>query len=105
LFKALSTGGPINPEWLTPQWPPYWHYDILQALVVLCRLGLAADPRTADAKAMLRAGQSPDGRWRAGDRWWKAPGRGSRAVEAVDWHADDAGDRMVTLRALTVLRS
>lgn len=104
LFKALSTGEPIHREWLTLHWPPYWHYDVLQGLVLIARMGLAGDPRTADALDLLRRRRQPDGRWVASSRWWKPPG-GTRAAEAVDWRADEAGDRMVTLRALTVLRA
>ncbi len=101
----MSTGEPIHREWVTLHWPPYRHYDVLQALVVLARLGLTRAPRAGDALTILRARRKADGRWKASDRWWKAPGHGTRAVEAVDWHADDAGDRIVTLRAMTLLRA
>jgi hypothetical protein len=104
LFRAMKTGEVIDREWLTPHWPPYWRYDILQALVVLDRMGLASDERTADALVELRQRRRSDGRWRASARWWKPPGS-RRAPEAVDWRADEAGDRIVTLRALTVLRA
>jgi hypothetical protein len=104
MFRALSTGEPINDEWLISHWPPYWHYDVLQGLVVLARLGLAGDPRTADAKDAIERRRQPDGTWRASARWWKPPG-GKRAAEAVDWRVDASGDRMVTLRALTVLQA
>jgi len=104
MFKSLSTGEPIHDEWLTLHWPPYWHYDVLQGLVILSRLGLARDPRAADAIELLGRRRQADGCWRASSRWWKPPG-GTRAAEAVDWHVDDSGDRMVTLRSLTVLRA
>lgn len=104
LFRGLTNGEIINAEWLTPHWPPYWHYDILQALVVLARMGLAADERTADAREQLVRRRRSDGRWHASARWWKPPGS-RRAPEAVDWRQDDAGDRMVTLRALTAQRA
>lgn len=104
LFRTLRTGDPINDEWLTPHWPPYWHYDVLQALVVLARMGRGADPRATDALDALRARRRRDGRWRASARWWKPP-PSSRAGEAVDWRLDDSADRLVTLRALTVLGS
>jgi hypothetical protein len=104
LYRSLSTGEVINSEWLTPHWPPYWHYDVLQALVVLVRMGLAGDRRVDDALAGLRRRRHADGRWRASHRWWKPP-PSPRAGEAVDWRIDDASDRMVTLRALTVLRA
>jgi len=103
VFTAVASGEPIHAEWMTFHWPPYWHYDVLQALVVLHRLGLADDPRAAEAIALVEDRRQPDGRWHASPRWWKPPG-GPRAAEAVDWRIDDAGDRMVTLRALTVLR-
>jgi hypothetical protein len=103
LFRQLANGEPIEREWLTPHWPPYWHYDVLQALVVLARMGLAGDPRAADAIEEVR-GRQRHGRWHASMRWWKPP-PSTRAAEAVDWRIDDSGDRMVTLRALTVLRT
>jgi hypothetical protein len=103
VFRTLSTGEPIHPEWLPFHWPPYWHYDVLQGLVILERMGLAGDPRAADAAELLREQRQDDGRWRASSRWWRPPGS-PRAVEAVDWGIDDSGDRMVTLRALNVLR-
>jgi hypothetical protein len=104
MFKSLATNEPIHPEWLPLHWPPYWHYDVLQGLVLLARLGLAGDPRAADAVELLKRRRQPDGRWRASSRWWNPPG-GTRAAEAVDWRADDSGDRIVTLRAMTVLRA
>jgi hypothetical protein len=45
LFRSLSDGEVIDRRWLALHYPPYWHYDVLQALVVLSRLGKAADPR------------------------------------------------------------
>lgn len=102
MYRRLSTGEPIKDEWTTLHWPPYWHYDVLQGLVVLARLGVADDPRAADAVALLRRRRQPNGRWRASTRWWNPPG-GTRAAEAVDWRIDGAGDRMVTLRAMSVL--
>ena len=104
VFRSLRSGEPMNPEFLTLHWPPYWHYDVLQAMVVLERMGLAGDPRTADAHELLRHRRGADGRWRASSRWWKPP-PSTRAGEAVDWRVDDSADRIVTLRALTVLRS
>jgi hypothetical protein len=104
LFRVLATGERINDEWLTPHWPPYWRYDVLQALVVLSRMGLAADPRAADAIESLLERRRTDGRWHASLRWWKPP-PSARAGEAVDWRLDDSADRIVTLRALTVLRA
>lgn len=104
VFKTAIRSRTIKPEWLTPHWPPYWHYDTLQALVVLARMGLASDERATDALEELDRRRRADGRWRASRRWWNPPGS-RRAPEAADWRIDDSGDRMVTLRALTVLRA
>jgi hypothetical protein len=104
LFRVLASGERINDEWLTPRWPPYWRYDVLQALVVLGRMGLAGDPRAVDAIESVLERRRTDGRWHASSRWWKPP-PSSRAGEAVDWRRDDSADRIVTLRALTVLRA
>jgi hypothetical protein len=38
LFRSTTTGGPIDPAWLKLHYPLYWHYDILQALLILSRL-------------------------------------------------------------------
>jgi hypothetical protein len=106
LYRALSTGERINDEWLTPHWPPYWHYESLQALVILARMGRASDPRAGDAIGELAARRHNDGRWRGSRKWWNPPTpNGRRAPEAIDWSEDDLGDRMTTLRAMTVLRA
>jgi hypothetical protein len=105
LFRTLRTGEVINNRWLRPSYPPYWHYDILQALVVLGRMGLGADPRAADALDELERRRRPDGRWNAGAQWWKPPGSGTITPEAVDWGRARQPNRMVTLNALRVLRA
>ena len=105
VFRTLATGEPMHDEWLVMHWPPFWHYEILNAMVVLSRLGLAKDERAKDAVDVILDRRQRNGRWRASSRWWKPPPMTTRAGEAVDWRVDDSGDRMVTLRALTVLRA
>jgi hypothetical protein len=85
LFRLLATGQVIRREWLTLHYPPYWHYDILQALLVLSRMRLTGDPRCADALAVLQHRRRPDGRWQPGAYWWKPPGAPHGTAEAVDW--------------------
>lgn len=103
LFRALATGEPIHPSFVTLHWPPFWHYDFAQALHVLARMGLAGDPRAADALDLLEEKRLPDGRWRAGGRWWKAPGSKGGNVEVVDWGGGPS--EPLTLNALRVLRA
>jgi hypothetical protein len=103
LFRALATGEPIRDSFVTPHWPPFWHYDAFQALHVLARMGLAADPRAEDALELLEERRRPDGRWQAGGRWWRPPGSKGSNVEAVDWGGGPS--EMLTLNALRVLRA
>ena len=104
LFRSLRTGEPIRTEWLVPHHPPFWHYDTLRALVVLARLGLARDPRAAEAVDLLAARQRDDGTWHAGARWWRPPGAAGANVEAVDWGGRGPSEPL-TLDALRVLRA
>jgi hypothetical protein len=99
VFRSLRTGEPIHPSVVVLHYPPYWHYDVLQALLVLGRVGMATDPRTADAADMLRRRQLPDGRWRAGGRWWRPPNSPRGMVDAVDW-GETGSNQMITLNAL-----
>jgi len=103
LFRALATGEPIRESFVTLHYPPYWHYDVLQALVVLARMDLAGDPRAQDGVELVESRRLPDGRWRAGGRWWKPPGSKGANVDVVDWGSGP--NEMVTLNALRVLHA
>jgi hypothetical protein len=103
LFRSLATGQVISRTWLVPRYPPYWHYDILQALVVLSRIGKAADPRARDALDELERRRLPDGRWQASGCWWKPPGS-PISPEVTDWGRSGPNE-MITLNALRVLRA
>jgi hypothetical protein len=102
VFRSLRTGEPINRQWLDFHYPPYWHYDVLQALVVLGRLGRLDDPRASDALDLVEERRRPDGLWAAGAYWWSRPGA-KRLPEVVDWGRRGPNE-MVTLNALRVLR-
>ena len=104
LFRSRKSGQAIHPEWTKLHYPPYWHYDILQALLILARLGLVGDPRTRDALEVLEGKRLRDGRWRPGGYWWRPPGSAGSNVEVVDW-GRGAPNEMITLNALRVLRA
>jgi hypothetical protein len=112
MFRSLSTGIRINREWLLPHYPPYWHYDVLQGLLILVRLGHAADPRLRDAVEILENQRSADGTWGPGGCWWKPPGSGRDAsrglkawnAEVVDW-GQSGPSEMITLNAMRILRA
>ncbi|KQY43838.1 hypothetical protein [Cellulomonas sp. Root137] len=100
VLYATSTGEPIHESFVFPHYPPFWHYDVLQALLVLERVGVGADPRTGRARQLLVDRRRPDRRWRAARRWWRPQGSTGSGVEAVDW--GDVAHQMVTLNALRV---
>lgn len=63
LFRRLSTGEVVDPDWLRLSFPAWWHYDVLRALDYYRDAGDAPDPRLAEAVVLLRSKQQPDGRW------------------------------------------
>lgn len=93
----------IDPRWLEPRYPPYWHCDVLQALLVLSRLGSVRDSRAGDALDELERRRMPDGRWRARAAWWRPPGS-AVTPEVVDW-GRSGPNQMITLNALRVLKA
>jgi hypothetical protein len=103
IFRRRATGEPIHPSWTVLHYPPYWHYDVLQAVHLLARMGRGRDERAADALDLLEKRRLPDGRWRAGAYWWQPPGS-PRAPEAVDWGRGQPNE-MLTLNALRILRA
>jgi hypothetical protein len=101
LFRSHRTGEP-QVKLLKPHFPTYWHYDFLDGLLALARIGRLSDGRTSDAIGELEGRRRPDGRWRAGGRWWRAPGSSGSNVEVVDW-GSSGPNQFVTLNALRVL--
>jgi hypothetical protein len=104
LFRSLRDGTVIDRRWLALHYPPYWRYDVLQALLVLSRMGLAGDPRAGEALEVVERLRGADGRWRPGGRWWSYGGQGSGPAEVVDWGRDEPSE-MLTLNAMRVLRA
>jgi hypothetical protein len=104
LFRSLSDGQVIDRRWLALHYPPYWHYDLLQALLVVLRLGKVRDPRAAEALELRRRRRRADGRWQPGGCWWRPPGIRSESgpVEVVDWGRSGPNE-LLTLNALRVL--
>ena len=104
LYRSEKTGEVINPQWLQLHYPLYWHYDILQALLVLSRLGALTDPRLQAALDILETKRLPDGCWRAEGYYWVPPGKQASNVEVVDW-GRRGPNAMLTLNALRVLKA
>jgi len=115
LFRSEKTGEVIDPNWLKLHYPLYYHYDILQALVILSRAGKVRDARCAEALDLIESKRGKDGCWHAEAYYWKPIGRtnslrgksfksvGSN-VDVVDWGRKGANE-MITLNALRVLKA
>ncbi len=102
LFRSERTGKIINDEWLKLHYPLYWHYDILQALVILARAGKVCDPRCDEALDLIEGKRNAEGGWRAEGFYWKP--RGASNVEVVDWGRRGANE-MITLNVMRVLKA
>jgi hypothetical protein len=102
VFRSHTAGKVMHRRVVDIHWPAYWHYDILQALLVLSRVGCARDARVADALDVLESKRAADGRWEPDGRWWRGPGSKGSGVEAVDW-GRDGERRMLSLNAMRVL--
>jgi hypothetical protein len=63
LFRRRSTGEVAQPAYLECAFPYYWHHDVLRALDHFRRSGDDPDPRMAEAVAVVRSKELPDGRW------------------------------------------
>ena len=107
LYRRTSDGRIIHWEFARLHYPLYWHYDILGALKVLSRLGLARDARCRDALDLLEAKELPGGGWPAEGRYYDLPGQAPRrGTDRVDWESrGPVGNEWVTVDALSVLRA
>ncbi len=104
LFRSETTGEIIDPLWIVLHYPLYWHYDILQALLVLSRLIPLVDQRLKEALDTLEALRVPGGGWKAGGSYWYLPATKHSNVEVIDW-GRRGPNVMITLNSLRVLKA
>jgi len=97
LFRRLSTGEVVDPDWLDFSFPTRWYYDVLRGLEYFRDVGGPPDPRLDEAIDLLRSKQQPDGTWLLENTH---PGKVWFALEDGDGHPS----RWNTQRALRVLR-
>jgi hypothetical protein len=121
IFRSCKTDKVRQPETFHSQvhrvvhpftdlhYPLYWHYDILQALIILQRAGKLEDRRTKDAIDLVQSKRGGDGRWRPEGYYWSLKGK-TRAklavsnVEVIDWGRNGPNE-MITLNALRILKA
>jgi hypothetical protein len=98
LFKRASIGEPIHPSFVDLHYPPYWHYDLLQGLVLCAHLDLLDDPRGQDALDLLESRRDGEGRYPS--RSWVS----STNKDVIRWGGSLRND-VLARRADAVLRA
>ena len=63
MFRSLSTGQVIDPDWTQFSFPTRWHYDVLWGLDYLRRAGGEPDARVAEAIELVQKKRDAHGRW------------------------------------------
>jgi hypothetical protein len=103
LFKRLSDGRVIDGNFKLLHYPPYWHYDILFALIVMAEAGFIGDPRCQAALDLLESRRLPDGGFPAQKAYYRTTNRNS---SLVNWGGTSTihMNPFVTAGALYVLR-
>ncbi len=120
LFRSCRTGAVRPPEtfhsrvhrlvhpWTSIHYPLYWHYDILQALLILSRTIRLDDPRTRDALDLVESKRGPDGSWRPEAYYWKLRRKPTKVnisnIDVVDWGRNSPNE-FITLNALRVFKA
>ena len=105
IFRSHRTGDIIRAEWLRPHYPPYWHYDLFQALLVVARCGRARDSRAAEALDIMERAMGDDGRWTPVKPYWRLASDPSNVpVEVVDW-GRGRPSKLLTLNCMRILKA
>jgi hypothetical protein len=97
MFRTLSTGAVIDPDWTLFSFPTWWHYDVLRGLDYLRSAGVRPDERIAEVIDLVRDRRGDDGRWPLQN---PHPGEVHFAMD----EGEGRPSRWITLRALRVLR-
>jgi hypothetical protein len=108
LFKRISNGKVIHPEFVSLHYPLYWHYDYLGGLKAMTQIGRIRDERCTDALDLLEQRRLSDGGWPAEKRYYKVDPRAMQAnTDYVDWGGTSVKrmNEWVTVDALAVLRA
>ncbi|QRG70304.1 hypothetical protein [Brevibacillus choshinensis] len=96
MFRSLSTGEVIDPNWTRFSFPTTWHYDVLRGLDYLRSAGIEPDERVTEAVRLVAEKQDQNGKWTLENAH---PDRVHFDMEGVEGEPS----RWNTLRALRVL--
>ena len=108
MFKRVSDGKIIRPDFVRLHYPAYYYYDILAGLRGMVEVGRIRDPRCGDALDLLESKRRSDGGWPAEAKHYQyCPRQFSSRSEFVDWGGTGSKkmNPWVTVDTLGVLRS
>ena len=63
MYRSLSSGEVIDPDWTLFSFPTGWHYDLLRGLDYLRSASVVPDDRIAEAIELVEKNRGEDGRW------------------------------------------
>lgn len=112
LERELHKQGAHYEPWYRFHYPVHYYYDLLVGLDFMTALGYGDDPRLRHAVSHLREKRRPDGRWNLDAlhpdvegniaEWYAKHPKGAPTPFGLE--AVGQPSKMITLRALTVLR-
>ena len=85
LYKRITNGKVIHPEFTYLHHPLYWHYDILGGLKAMTEMGLIKDKRCTDALDLLESKRLKDGGFPSEKKYYKVGNAISPNTDYVDW--------------------
>ncbi len=97
LFRRLSNGEVVDPEFLKFAFPPRYHYDVLRGLDYLRSAGIRPDARISQAVYLIESKRQANGRWVLDAAY-------DEAITIPTGESVGGPSRWNTLRALRVLR-
>lgn len=106
LFRRLSDGEVMYEGFTHLSYPTYWHYDILNGLMMMGEIGRLDDPRCTEALDLLETKRLPNGGFPAELRYYTVTNREVSGVSPVGWGAVSKRklNEFVSVRALSVLK-
>jgi hypothetical protein len=85
MYKRLSDGSIIDPNFIELHYPCYWHYDILFGLKIMDEAGFIHDVRCKDALDLLETKQLKDGGFPAEAKYYRVDDKKLTGHSRVDW--------------------
>lgn len=85
LYRRISDGEVMNPQFLRLHYPCYYYYDILFALKVMAEADFISDSRCQDALDILESKRLPAGGWPAEERFYRNSKSSTSGSDLVSW--------------------